>query len=324
MVHPVVVVPVYKDCDDPCDRISVAHLQTHLGHHRIVIAKPSGLTWGKDRFESVSFPEWCFRSRCGYNQLLLSPEFYRLFDTHSHILIYQLDALVFRDELLYWCEQPYDYIGATFYRSFIEEAEGFIWPYAEIGCCNGGFSLRRVDSFLRHLTSRRTTGVEIMTKLLQGRVQSAYTLWRYRSQMDPRNYRQHESLNEDVYFGLFSKLVPPELRTPNPEVSDRFAVEHAPSELYRRNGQRLPFGCHAWYKSAESLQFWSPYLLDPVNCAFLASNDTTGLSHPTDDFNRQRGRGAVDGFRAEPGSGGVWARRHRDDRRGSDGRECSR
>ena len=32
------------------------------------------------------------------------------------MLIYQLDAFVFQDDLAYWCQQNYDYIGAPWLR----------------------------------------------------------------------------------------------------------------------------------------------------------------------------------------------------------------
>ena len=43
---------------------------------------------------------------------MLSPEFYRRFSDTDYILVCQLDAYIFRDELLSWCKKEYDYIGA--------------------------------------------------------------------------------------------------------------------------------------------------------------------------------------------------------------------
>jgi len=43
---------------------------------------------------------------------MMSPAFYDAFKAFDYILIYQLDAFVFRDELEYFCSLGYDYIGA--------------------------------------------------------------------------------------------------------------------------------------------------------------------------------------------------------------------
>jgi hypothetical protein len=51
---------------------------------------------------------------------MLSIDFYKRFRDYKFILIYQLDAYVFRDELEYWCEQDYDFIGAP----LIENGKG--------------------------------------------------------------------------------------------------------------------------------------------------------------------------------------------------------
>ena len=42
---------------------------------------------------------------------MVSPLFYLNFKKYRYLLIYQLDALVFRDELLEWCSKEIDYIG---------------------------------------------------------------------------------------------------------------------------------------------------------------------------------------------------------------------
>lgn len=263
--RPVVVIPVYRQDDTNFDRVSLAHLRKYLGGYEIMAAGPPGLAWHREEFDYEEFPAQFFRSRDDYNRLLLSEQFYRRFSAFSHILIYQLDALVFRDELAYWCRQPFDYIGATFYRDLIERVDRYKWPYAKEACCNGGFSLRCVDSFLTHLTTRPTTAKAAMINLARLKVPSSLRLLRYRNHLNPQRYLAHESLNEDVYYGVFSRQIGPPLRIPPPEISNRFAYENIPDEVFERAGRVLPFGCHAWYKTDASLQFWRPHLLhDPT------------------------------------------------------------
>ena len=71
----------------------------------------------------------------GYNMLLLSPQFYTRFSSYEYMLICQTDAMPFRNELDDWCKQGFDIIGApsVHHGSYLY---------------NGGFSLRRIPSFL--------------------------------------------------------------------------------------------------------------------------------------------------------------------------------
>lgn len=72
------------------------------------------------------FNEQYFDSRKSYNELMLSVDFYRSFREYQYMLIYQLDAFVFEDQLEYWCNKGYDYIGAPWIKAnkkFIRRVE---------------------------------------------------------------------------------------------------------------------------------------------------------------------------------------------------------
>lgn len=61
----------------------------------------------------VRFPDEHFTSRETHSLLYMSEMLYKHFaSTHEFMLILQTDAIVLRDELDYWCSQPWDYIGA--------------------------------------------------------------------------------------------------------------------------------------------------------------------------------------------------------------------
>jgi hypothetical protein len=61
----------------------------------------------------VRFPDEFFKSRETYSQLYLGDMLYNHFaSTHEFLLILQTDAIVLRDELDYWCSQPWDYLGS--------------------------------------------------------------------------------------------------------------------------------------------------------------------------------------------------------------------
>lgn len=212
----------------------------------------------------MEFPTEYFQSRYDYNRLLLSPLFYQRLGEYTHVLVYQLDALVFSDELLHWCAEPYDYIGATFYRDLIEQADGYSWRYSQVACCNGGLSLRRIEAFLAHLEGRRSLAIAVVRSIARLDFEAAASLLQYRSYLNPARPRRHESLNEDVYFGVFAGLIGPSLRLPPPEKSNRFAFENVPGQVFDRASRVMPFGCHAFYKSRETLDFWRPHLVAAV------------------------------------------------------------
>src|SRR5205085_10271363 len=101
-----------------------------------------------------------FGDRVGYNRLLVSEQFYRAFADYEYILIYQLDCLVFSNNLDEWCRRGWDYVGAPWFKSWhprqcasLEASEDPIDRLGTVG--NGGFSLRHVDNAHAVLTSAK-------------------------------------------------------------------------------------------------------------------------------------------------------------------------
>jgi hypothetical protein len=261
MLNPVVVIPTHKVQDDLYAKISIAHLRKYLSNYRIVLAIPEGLAWSINGIDTEIFPADCFGSITNYNRFQLSLQFYERFSSHSHILIYHFDSLVFKDKLLDWCKCDYDYIGASWYPNLIKKYVNLEWPFAAVGCGNGGFSLRKTSAFINHLKKRKPVVLEVLSKIIQGDIRVAKMLWRYRKHLNVANYKQHESLNEDVYFGVFAPLLDNSFRVAPPDVGDLFAFEYDPEFLFKKNGEILPFGCHAWYRFPDALAFWRPYLI---------------------------------------------------------------
>ncbi|WP_322513837.1 DUF5672 family protein [Rhodopseudomonas palustris] len=260
-VDPVVVVPVHEPKTGPEADASLRHLRHFLGRYRLVLAKPAHLDWSIPGLEDEIFPDDSFGSLLRYNRFQLSPSFYRRFAQHSHILIYHLDALAFRDELIEWCETDYDYIGASWYPDLIERYIGEPWPFAKVAAGNGGFSLRRVSAFIEHLENRRPTVRHALERLLEGNVDAASRLLRYRKHLTPSNYVEHKMLAEDVYWGVFAPLIDPSFRVAPVEVANRFSFEYDPNFLLQQSGGRIPFGCHAWYRFEDARAFWQSRLL---------------------------------------------------------------
>ena len=161
--------PAYRHLSDD-EKISMRQCVDVLGGHDIIVIHPERLDLTEDlqSWQSVVVKalrnEW-FDGVKGYNSMLLSTEFYDLFSVYDYILIYQLDAYVFRNELDEWVAKGYDYIGAPWiikrglsYYLFggwmqalhrklhpIGEGENMVHAHLAFSVGNGGLSLRRVS-----------------------------------------------------------------------------------------------------------------------------------------------------------------------------------
>ena len=74
------------------------------------MVKPKGLNLCKlsQQYPMLSFESFedeYFKGISGYNRLMMSEVFYRRFIGYEYILIYQLDAYIFKDELKKWCDK---------------------------------------------------------------------------------------------------------------------------------------------------------------------------------------------------------------------------
>ncbi len=152
-----VVIPVYRSEPDEYEKISLSQCLQVLNSYKIIIITYRSLDvsryleyleqMNQPVPELVYFAKRNFNSIQGYSRLLLSLRFYLRFIRYRYILIYQLDAFVFRDELREWASRDYSYVGAPWLLD---------WKKATVtdqvvGAGNGGFSLRRVRSHIRAL-----------------------------------------------------------------------------------------------------------------------------------------------------------------------------
>ncbi len=217
-------------------------------------------------FELKSFDDHFFDSIHSYSKLLLSPKFYEAFRDYKYILIYQLDCLVFSDELIKWCEAGFDYIGAPWFKSRIDPSKGF----SRVG--NGGLSLRKVEPFLKVLNSKRFTdeSMPYIKDVLFTYLEDVHVLPPVRRfikrlsvlrdiRRGVRWYIDHYTLNEDHFWADRASLFYPGFKIAPVDVALRFSFERFPRYCFEQNNYQLPFGCHAWAKWDR--KFWTPHLL---------------------------------------------------------------
>lgn len=260
-----VVIPAYQESLSFEEDISLNRTLQALGEYPIVIVCPKDLN--PIRYHQIAeqhkvsllierFDNVYFKGISGYNQLLLSASFYRRFQAYDYILICQLDAFVFRDELKEWCNKGYDYIGAPIIGKFTDTEFS-----TDMRVGNGGLSLRRVSAFLDFFDGRKnvfsskqivrcidlwkkpTTRVFVWLFMVMG--------WRNRPLSVSRRWKYNE---DDFWSGLLDHSNYA-MNKPTPQQAIRFSFERFPSELYEINDRHLPFGCHAWRKYQYN-EFW--------------------------------------------------------------------
>jgi len=259
-----VCIPVYKREPEKDEELTLRRCARILGHHPIIFLAPERLElapyrrWipaaGEERFAPENFD-----GISGYNRLLLSRGFYDRFRNFGHILIHQLDAWVFRDELESWCAREFDFIGAPFASPLP------CGPRLLSG--NGGFSLRRVEAFRQLLTPRTGlmfrpgySALLLACQLHRRHVAgTAVATLRLAGFGNSRRFRLRVvadgSRNEDMVFWEFSRRNSyGGLRLASVKDAWRFSWGNG-CEPRRAAVMPLPFGCHGWNKKCRGATF---------------------------------------------------------------------
>lgn len=261
-----VVVPYYNRVLSPDEEISFRHLRHFLGEYPIYLIAPQGLKIDCPDFRIKRFDDKFFRDVFSFSKFMLSRQFYEPFIEYKYMLIYQLDGLVFSDQLRPWCEMDFDYIGAPWLKFKDRPNQGF----SRVG--NGGFSLRKIENFLKVIDSRRYLRerqpywkdlffaplYDIQNLNMPRRFLKRLRVFR-EVRKGVGSYLSRYTLNEDRFWSDRARLFYPDFKIAPVEVALRFSFEAAPRYCFERNNYRLPFGCHGWTKWDRN--FWEDHLL---------------------------------------------------------------
>ncbi len=262
-----IVIPVYKNKPTFEESISLIQCAKVLGSYEIIFIAPDLLNIAPysclvkgSKISVIYFNPYFFNSLENYNNLLMSVNFYSFFSNYDYILVHQLDVFVFRDELEYWCKKNYDFIGSPwldapwfiktfksinlkninkkpFYKKVLNRIVSriFISNYMKFNVGNGGFSLRKVSSFLKIASS----------------LNSEISCWQY---------------NEDVFWGVFVPLYDKSFVVPSWRTAIFFGFDFNPNLAIKYLSGNLPFGAHAWYRSdfpyEGNFEFWKNKVKD--------------------------------------------------------------
>ena len=268
-----IVVPIYKEYSnlESEEQRSLQQLFKILGGYKICFVRPPHLGIGSylaagHAYKAVVFDEVFdedyFKDISGYNELMISRKFYTRFDQFVFLLIYQLDAFVFRDELQHWASKNYDYIGAPWF-----EGHDLAKSTKIIGVGNGGFSLRKVPSALKIL-ERIDRLKRLRTIWVKCGMHSLFSYNRMVNLFKGRFRIKHldgldslligELLYEDRFWCDHVTYTFNDYTLATIEDAIQFSFEVQPAYLYEQNKRSLPFGCHAWTKYDSD--FWKPFI----------------------------------------------------------------
>ena len=237
----IILVPIYRPNLDELEQFSFDKSLSVLARRDVRFIGPKGLDLSlyAERYPSIpfiSFDEISFASIPGYNRLLLNPEFYQRFAEHEFMLILQTDAIVLRDELDYWCAQPFDYVGAPLpdnVELFVNlgRFEGDKGKRLRAMVGNGGLSLRRIGKCIPLL----------------------------KEFPEAIDFFNRSGSSEDLFFCFMGQLSG-DFVMPNEITASRFSLEMKPSYYFAVNGGKIPMGGHAWWKYEP--EFWRKLLTD--------------------------------------------------------------
>jgi hypothetical protein len=262
-----VVVPHHKSALQPDEELSLRHLTSVLGDKEILWVMPQGCSPPRHGDNCVSLESRHFMDIAAYSRLLLDDQFYARFAAWDHILIYQLDCLVFRDELARWCDRSYDYIGAPLAVPTRNGAPAYV-----VG--NGGFSLRRVGACRDVLRAGAPSLTNALSSMMTAPSQHGLSHLPYPARLvkclrvlnEVRQgaawYAARYTQNEDLFWSFRARLFSSAFSKAPAHEAGLFAIETEPEEWYRRNGNTLPFGCHAWAKW--NRPFWMRHILPDI------------------------------------------------------------
>lgn len=224
-----IVVPVYKPVPAEEELYSLQQIQQKYPNTDKFLVIPEGLNmvnYPEEHFSVYCFPKRYFKSERTYTRLLLNKNFYHRFKAYDYMLLIQTDVwLVKGEKTIYpFLEQGYDYVGAPWFEG------NKIYPYTFHGIgklpdsishpqiCyvgNGGFSLRKIKSFIKLLEKYK----------LQAK------LWR--------------RAGEDTFFSYYGMLTE-DFRIPDIQEAAKFSLEKGAREQWEKGVK--PIGIHAWKK----------------------------------------------------------------------------
>lgn len=221
----VIAIPIYKSLFDEIEKISLMQVFKVLREYDIAFVMPENLEI-KDQcingceYNVERFEDRYFDTTESYSELCLSPDFYERFRAYKYLLIYQLDAFVFVDRLLDFCNKGYDYWGAPAPKEF--------WPSSKTHIGNGGLSLRKLETMCE-LVNRKDEIIGLINRISSDAIRESVLSFE----------------DKFITFGLENL---DGYKMPSVEEAFEFSIEYNINGIYKDIEKHLPFGTHRWNK----------------------------------------------------------------------------
>lgn len=257
-----VVVHVYRKSLTKGEKLALKFIFKHLGKYDIFFMIPDNLSSKDFNYKGIkfaSFPSSNFKNIDTYNKFALRKGFYERFKKYKYMLICQMDALVFSDQLLYWCNKGYDYIAAPWFGSvtaYLTKSKK-----SNAGCGNGGFCLRNIEKSIKVL--------DIVQKRSKRNIDKRWLqiAWFMIAVMTGKSRKiwlntpaDEYPFNEDGFWSLEAPKYMKDFKIAPFKEALKFSFERYPRKCYELNKNKLPFGCHAWEKYDRA--FWVDLLIE--------------------------------------------------------------
>ena len=250
-----IVIITHKEGLKEHEKISLDFLEKNLmKYDKFLIIRKShnkiDPRFKKLKFKVMRLDDKYFTSK-GHDKLMKGVYFYNLFKDYEYILKHELDCLVFKDQLDYFCSLGYDYIGAPSIRNQIKKIKNV----NRIKIRNGGFSLRKVKSFINVAKKdEKSNRFWFMRFYLENFFW--FTLFRIRGLITrKRTLDATFTFAEDIFWSIGAKKINPNFKVASFYMALSFSFENNIPLCLKMNNNNLPFGCHA-FQCEKNLKEW--------------------------------------------------------------------
>lgn len=260
-----VVIPVHTSSPSEAELISFRQCFNVLSDFDIVVLTTKNVNlsaYGKEgiNFNTNLVPNHWLSSIENYNKMKIDIEFYQIFNKYDFLLTYELDAYVFENQLNNWISKGFDYVGAPFVELIDQKL-------ALISVGNSGFSLRNIQTSLQcleNLQNVRNTASLVSKFRMRKIVKIIAYFEKYFTNRFFTKIRIISAflpgicIHEDIFWTKYIPKLFGDFKIASVEESLEFSFERFPDLCYKANGNKLPFGCHAWPK--HGTEFWQNYI----------------------------------------------------------------
>jgi len=254
-----IVTPFHKDKLSDVERISLKTIKKHFDNEVKFLVTFEGNPLRIEGFNNVYFKKSFFENIRGYNLLCNSSEFYRQFTDFEYILICQLDVIVLKNCIDKFIKKKVSYIGApAAKKSPFDRSRKKLWSLRYF--CNGGFSLRNVNLFIKVLESN-TIKSPFKFYVIYECLKSGFLKFFYLylktifTNKRPKGeyFAKNLYVNKDTFWTYFAILFHNEFKLPSSKESLSFCFDGNPNFFYKLNENQLPMALHGNHNYLEFL-----------------------------------------------------------------------